>query len=406
MTLDGLGPFEHRARGALEAVDRIERAGRGRVEQLVARRRAEQPERQLGRDLVAVERRARRPELRAVQELRRLQHRADDQGGPVREARAVERLAQREDALVLRLLVGRQRAAERAPPERPHEACRVRAGVEPRQRVGRAGRERRGLLGGRLEVELGLRVDVEALLVVGEIRRGAPSRPASRSPAPGWRAPRSAGRPSPRAPTARSSAAASACRWATRRGGSRRTSRAGPPAAGTGGPPALAPPTGPPPRLAAGAPGSGPGGPAGVSGRPADLAAVCALLRRSTAARRHEARDGRERDRETETARKTDHRPLAIPSARCPDHGNQGVIPSVHMVESEANHPAFGEAVRPRDELQGGAAGVDVTLIDEMLRLTPRQRLEQNDRMATLAVRLRKAFEGRGGSPGWTSLGS
>ena len=45
------------------------------------------------------------------------------------------------------------------------------------------------------------------------------------------------------------------------------------------------------------------------------------------------------------------------------------------------------------DESQASAAGVDVTLIDEMLRMTVRQRLEQNDRMASLAVRLREAFE-------------
>ena len=44
---------------------------------------------------------------------------------------------------------------------------------------------------------------------------------------------------------------------------------------------------------------------------------------------------------------------------------------------------------------EAGAAGVDVTLIDAMLRMTVRQRLEQNDRMAALAVRLREAFEDR-----------
>ncbi len=35
---------------------------------------------------------------------------------------------------------------------------------------------------------------------------------------------------------------------------------------------------------------------------------------------------------------------------------------------------------------------VDVSLIDEMLRLTPAERLRQNDRVASLAVRLREAF--------------
>jgi hypothetical protein len=34
-----------------------------------------------------------------------------------------------------------------------------------------------------------------------------------------------------------------------------------------------------------------------------------------------------------------------------------------------------------------------VTLIDEMLRMTPAERLRQNDRMAGLASRLREAFE-------------
>jgi hypothetical protein len=45
------------------------------------------------------------------------------------------------------------------------------------------------------------------------------------------------------------------------------------------------------------------------------------------------------------------------------------------------------------DDPQASPTGVDVTLIDEMLRMTVRQRLEQNDRMAALSVRLRAAFE-------------
>jgi len=44
---------------------------------------------------------------------------------------------------------------------------------------------------------------------------------------------------------------------------------------------------------------------------------------------------------------------------------------------------------------------VDVTLIDEMLRMTVRQRLEQNDRMAALAVKLRAAFEAAKRRDGW-----
>ena len=65
---------------------------------------------------------------------------------------------------------------------------------------------------------------------------------------------------------------------------------------------------------------------------------------------------------------------------------------------SERNH-------RPGEE-QLGSSGVDVTLIDEMLRLSVKQRLEQNDRMAAQAVRLRAAFEVAKGRGGWTSRGS
>jgi len=37
-------------------------------------------------------------------------------------------------------------------------------------------------------------------------------------------------------------------------------------------------------------------------------------------------------------------------------------------------------------------ATVDVGLIDEMLRMSPSERLRQNDRMAALADKLREAF--------------
>jgi hypothetical protein len=40
---------------------------------------------------------------------------------------------------------------------------------------------------------------------------------------------------------------------------------------------------------------------------------------------------------------------------------------------------------------------VDVTLIDEMLRMSPTERLRQNDRMAALALVLQQAFAGRRG---------
>jgi hypothetical protein len=66
------------------------------------------------------------------------------------------------------------------------------------------------------------------------------------------------------------------------------------------------------------------------------------------------------------------------------------------MPKGETKRPT-GKAPFAGHESQEVPVSVDVTLIDEMLRLTPKQRLEQNDRMATLAVRLRTAFEvGRG----------
>jgi hypothetical protein len=38
---------------------------------------------------------------------------------------------------------------------------------------------------------------------------------------------------------------------------------------------------------------------------------------------------------------------------------------------------------------------VDTSLIDEMLRLSPAERLRQNDRMAALAAKLRAGFSAR-----------
>jgi hypothetical protein len=40
---------------------------------------------------------------------------------------------------------------------------------------------------------------------------------------------------------------------------------------------------------------------------------------------------------------------------------------------------------------------VDTSLIDEMLWMSPAERLRQNDRMAALAMKLRAAFSGRQG---------
>jgi hypothetical protein len=42
---------------------------------------------------------------------------------------------------------------------------------------------------------------------------------------------------------------------------------------------------------------------------------------------------------------------------------------------------------------------VDVTLIEEMLRLSPAERLRQSDRMAATAVKLRAGFDARKDDP-------
>jgi hypothetical protein len=42
------------------------------------------------------------------------------------------------------------------------------------------------------------------------------------------------------------------------------------------------------------------------------------------------------------------------------------------------------------------SSSVDVTLIDEMLRLSPIERLRQNDRVANLAAKLKATFESAG----------
>jgi hypothetical protein len=45
-----------------------------------------------------------------------------------------------------------------------------------------------------------------------------------------------------------------------------------------------------------------------------------------------------------------------------------------------------------RDERESAQSGVDGSLIDEMLQLSPAERLRLNDRMATLATKLQEAF--------------
>jgi hypothetical protein len=58
----------------------------------------------------------------------------------------------------------------------------------------------------------------------------------------------------------------------------------------------------------------------------------------------------------------------------------------------------------PPEEQAGQASAaetslVDTSLIDEMLRLSPAERLRQNDRVASLAAKLQAAFAGR--QPPW-----
>jgi hypothetical protein len=77
---------------------------------------------------------------------------------------------------------------------------------------------------------------------------------------------------------------------------------------------------------------------------------------------------------------------------------------------------SVGTTMSERDDRRDGtdatASGVDVTLIEEMRRLSPGERLRQNDRMAALAVRLRDAFaageSGKAdtGGKGWKTPGS
>ena len=47
------------------------------------------------------------------------------------------------------------------------------------------------------------------------------------------------------------------------------------------------------------------------------------------------------------------------------------------------------------DKLEERATSVDPTLIEEMLRLSPGERLRQNDRAAALAARLQAAFSAK-----------
>jgi hypothetical protein len=64
----------------------------------------------------------------------------------------------------------------------------------------------------------------------------------------------------------------------------------------------------------------------------------------------------------------------------------------------------MSERQEPGEDSEAETAGVDVTLIEEMLRPSPAERLRQNDRMATLAAKLRAAFET--GATRWPNHGT
>jgi hypothetical protein len=49
----------------------------------------------------------------------------------------------------------------------------------------------------------------------------------------------------------------------------------------------------------------------------------------------------------------------------------------------------------PPHDRELATGSVDTTLIDEMLRLSPTERLRLNDRMSALATKLQEAFSGR-----------
>ncbi len=53
----------------------------------------------------------------------------------------------------------------------------------------------------------------------------------------------------------------------------------------------------------------------------------------------------------------------------------------------------MGDSDEGEQGSEAQSSSVDVTLIDEMLRLSPIERLRQNDRVANLAAKLKAAFE-------------
>ena len=62
-------------------------------------------------------------------------------------------------------------------------------------------------------------------------------------------------------------------------------------------------------------------------------------------------------------------------------------------MDARTLHPATEHPTDPTEK--PGHTSVDVTLIDEMLRLSPGERLRQNDRVASLAARLKQAFSAK-----------
>ena len=60
----------------------------------------------------------------------------------------------------------------------------------------------------------------------------------------------------------------------------------------------------------------------------------------------------------------------------------------------------MGDSDEGEQGSEAESTSVDVTLIDEMLRLSPIERLRQNDRVANLAAKLKAAFESAG-APRW-----
>jgi hypothetical protein len=56
------------------------------------------------------------------------------------------------------------------------------------------------------------------------------------------------------------------------------------------------------------------------------------------------------------------------------------------------DHAKVASMKESSEESNTESASVDISLIDEMLRLSPAERLRQNDRMAALAAKLKSSF--------------